>query len=188
MATVWLKNRCPMCKKPVEERGVLLALVRYTGENAYQSYGGRAWEGPTQLPVQEASGGAPPGMPARRPPRGPRPRGDRMTWGYPSKEACAVCGGHKNNQSEPRFGYVVCEDHQSVAPVDIKERPMPTKDRLRDLAQNQAQYDGMVMMLSVCKTQAELDQAAMLFVFDMNYDRGDISMALKFVKQQKGWQ
>jgi len=61
-------------------------------------------------------------------------------------------------------------------------------DRYRDLAKNQAQYDGMVMMLSVCKTQAELDQAAMLFVFDMNYDRGDISMALKFVKQQKGWQ
>lgn len=43
-----------------------------------------------------------------------------MTWqGYPSKEVCAVCGQYKDNQSEPRFGYTVCEDHKGVPPVDI---------------------------------------------------------------------
>lgn len=43
-----------------------------------------------------------------------------MTWqGYPSNEPCAVCGEYYNNQSEPRFGYTVCEDHKGVPPVDI---------------------------------------------------------------------
>lgn len=40
-------------------------------------------------------------------------------FGYPSKEPCRVCGGFRNNQSEPRFGYTVCEDHQSVPPNKI---------------------------------------------------------------------
>ena len=46
-----------------------------------------------------------------------------MIFGYPSKEPCRVCGAHKNNQSEPRFGYTVCEDHQSVPPADIPNVP-----------------------------------------------------------------
>jgi len=39
MATVWLKNKCPMCKKPVVGGGVLLAMVKYTDQDTYQSYG-----------------------------------------------------------------------------------------------------------------------------------------------------
>lgn len=42
------------------------------------------------------------------------------TFGFSSTEACEVCGKHKNNQIESRFLYVVCEDHQNVAPIDIK--------------------------------------------------------------------
>jgi hypothetical protein len=33
-----------------------------------------------------------------------------------------VCGQHKNNQQEPRFLYVVCEDHQHVPPNQIQEQ------------------------------------------------------------------
>jgi hypothetical protein len=42
------------------------------------------------------------------------------TFGYPSDEPCWVCGKHDNNQSEPRFLYTVCEEHQNVPPVDIR--------------------------------------------------------------------
>lgn len=45
---------------------------------------------------------------------------DKNKFGYPSDKPCKVCGKHKNNQEEPRFLYVVCEDHQSVAPVLIQ--------------------------------------------------------------------
>lgn len=41
------------------------------------------------------------------------------TFGYPSKLPCAVCLKHKSNQSEPRFGYTVCIDHQHISPVEI---------------------------------------------------------------------
>jgi len=40
-------------------------------------------------------------------------------FGYPSKSPCEVCGRHINNQAEPRFLYVVCEEHQWVAPNQI---------------------------------------------------------------------
>ncbi len=43
----------------------------------------------------------------------------KNNFGYPSKKPCIVCGKFKNNQTEPRFGYTVCEDHQDVKPVDI---------------------------------------------------------------------
>lgn len=39
--------------------------------------------------------------------------------GPPSREPCDVCGGHDDNQMEPRFLYTVCHAHQRVAPVDI---------------------------------------------------------------------
>ena len=45
-----------------------------------------------------------------------------MSWGYPSKEPCRVCGKYKNNQSEPRFGYTVCEEHQNVPPAEILDK------------------------------------------------------------------
>ena len=43
----------------------------------------------------------------------------KALFGYPSEEPCAVCGSFNNNQSEPRFCYTVCEDHQSVPPTEI---------------------------------------------------------------------
>lgn len=42
-------------------------------------------------------------------------------FGYPSKEPCIVCGQHKSNQSEPRFSYVVCKNHQDVPPIEINK-------------------------------------------------------------------
>ena len=48
------------------------------------------------------------------------------TFGYPSSEECEVCGKYKNNQMEPRFLYVVCEDHQNVAPINIKREKEKT--------------------------------------------------------------
>lgn len=42
-------------------------------------------------------------------------------FGYPSKDACRVCGKHNNNQSEPRFGYTVCVDHQHVSPIEVPQ-------------------------------------------------------------------
>jgi hypothetical protein len=39
--------------------------------------------------------------------------------GYPVDLLCAVCDKWKNNVLEPRFAYVICEDHQYVRPVDL---------------------------------------------------------------------
>lgn len=44
-----------------------------------------------------------------------------QTFGYPSQKPCRVCGGFDNNQSEPRFGYTVCEAHQSVLPAFLDQ-------------------------------------------------------------------
>jgi hypothetical protein len=32
---------------------------------------------------------------------------------------CAICGVNKNLGLEPRFGYIVCENHKDVPPVKI---------------------------------------------------------------------
>jgi len=40
-------------------------------------------------------------------------------FGYPSAEPCVICLKHNKNQSEPRFGYTVCIEHQNISPVDI---------------------------------------------------------------------
>lgn len=42
-------------------------------------------------------------------------------FGYPSKQPCVVCEQHKNNQSEPRFSYTVCEDHQNIPPAFVHQ-------------------------------------------------------------------
>lgn len=42
-------------------------------------------------------------------------------FGRPSQKPCIICGKHKNNQSEERFGYTVCEDHQDVPPIEINK-------------------------------------------------------------------
>lgn len=50
-------------------------------------------------------------------------------FGYPSMDPCEVCEGFKNNQSEPRFGYVLCEDHYRVPGTEFeKARSQYKKD------------------------------------------------------------
>lgn len=44
-----------------------------------------------------------------------------INFGYSSNEKCAVCGEFNNNQSEPRFGYTVCINHQHIPPQEINE-------------------------------------------------------------------
>lgn len=39
--------------------------------------------------------------------------------GYPTTQPCVICGKVKDNKVEPRFGYIVCSDHEDVRPVDI---------------------------------------------------------------------
>ena len=38
MANVWVKNRCAVCGEPVEKKGILVAQVNVTSNNAYQCY------------------------------------------------------------------------------------------------------------------------------------------------------
>lgn len=51
-----------------------------------------------------------------------------MRFGHYSDEPCEVCGGHKNNQIDPRFSYTVCEDHQRVPPAFLQEGKRQFKD------------------------------------------------------------
>ncbi len=44
-------------------------------------------------------------------------------FGYPTKKPCDICGEWNNNQIEPRFGFTVCEPHQTVPPIEIKREP-----------------------------------------------------------------
>lgn len=50
------------------------------------------------------------------------------SFGYPSNEPCVVCGKRDNNQSEPRFGYTVCEKHQGIKPSEINGFTKKTND------------------------------------------------------------
>lgn len=45
-----------------------------------------------------------------------------MSWkhfGYDTDEPCEVCGKIGKNKSEPRFYYVVCEEHHTLTPVEL---------------------------------------------------------------------
>jgi hypothetical protein len=63
-----------------------------------------------------------------------------LRFGFLSPDPCRVCGRFKNNQMEPRYGYVVCEDHQHVPPARIPPMPraaeslprLPARNRDRD--------------------------------------------------------
>lgn len=43
-------------------------------------------------------------------------------FGYKTNKPCDVCGKEGENQSEPRFGYVVCEKHFKLSPIEVSER------------------------------------------------------------------
>jgi hypothetical protein len=42
-------------------------------------------------------------------------------FGYATDKPCDVCGKEGGNQSEPRFGYVVCEDHYKLSPLEVSQ-------------------------------------------------------------------
>lgn len=41
---------------------------------------------------------------------------------YPSNKPCCVCGSTHQTGQEPRFGYVVCEQHAKLSPVEINRQ------------------------------------------------------------------
>lgn len=41
---------------------------------------------------------------------------------YPSTKPCCVCGSAIMTGQEPRFGYVVCEKHSHLSPVEINKQ------------------------------------------------------------------
>lgn len=43
-------------------------------------------------------------------------------FGYPTNQPCDVCEKSGNNQLEPRFGYVVCEEHYQLSPVEVSKK------------------------------------------------------------------
>lgn len=47
-----------------------------------------------------------------------------MNWenfGYESEKPCEVCNKKENTKSEPRFHYVVCEEHSTMNPVEMSK-------------------------------------------------------------------
>lgn len=50
-----------------------------------------------------------------------------LDFGYPTELPCEICGKNNYNQSEPRFGYVVCLTHQYIAPIYIKKAALKYK-------------------------------------------------------------
>lgn len=57
----------------------------------------------------------------------------------------------------------------------------------RDLAKDPEKLDRMLKAFEVAESNDELTQLSMLYVFDMTYDRGDVLLAVKLTKQEKGW-
>lgn len=55
-----------------------------------------------------------------------------MSFGYKSSKPCGACGLYDDNQSEPRFGYTACKEHQSISPVAFAK----LRDKY-DLAKNE---------------------------------------------------
>jgi len=46
---------------------------------------------------------------------------DWKNFGYETNKPCDVCGKEGDNQMEPRFGYVVCEEHYKMTPLQVTE-------------------------------------------------------------------
>lgn len=60
-------------------------------------------------------------------------------------------------------------------------------DDPRAFAQDPEKLDRMLKAFEVAENSDELNQLSMLYVFDMSYDRGDVLLAVKLTKQEKGW-
>jgi hypothetical protein len=48
-------------------------------------------------------------------------------------------------------------------------------------------YDQMVKLLGRAKDKQNMEEISLLFIFDMSFDRGDITEAMRDVEIQKGW-
>jgi len=47
---------------------------------------------------------------------------EKWKWfGYESDESCCVCGKVGECKSEPRFNYVVCQEHANITPIETNE-------------------------------------------------------------------
>lgn len=53
-----------------------------------------------------------------------------FNFGYPTDKPCQVCGA-KPAEIEPRFGYIVCEKHSKLTPLQIQN--MSKLDRTLDI-------------------------------------------------------
>lgn len=45
-----------------------------------------------------------------------------MAWehfGYQSNTPCEICGKTEDTRMEPRFSYVVCEEHSKLSPIEV---------------------------------------------------------------------
>lgn len=41
-------------------------------------------------------------------------------FGYETQEPCQICGA-KPAKMEPRFGYIVCEEHSKLTPIGVSD-------------------------------------------------------------------
>lgn len=74
-----------------------------------------------------------------------------------------------------------------VEPISFSEKLTKQMEKDQNCAKNLDRYKQMVTFFSMAENKAELDQATMLFMLDMSYDRGDICLALHTVECAKGW-
>jgi hypothetical protein len=45
----------------------------------------------------------------------------RENWGHDTDKPCCLCGKYNKNQSEPRFYYTVCIEHQHIPPMTLSQ-------------------------------------------------------------------
>lgn len=55
---------------------------------------------------------------------------------YPSTQPCCVCGSTNQTGSEPRFNYVVCEEHSKLSPVEVGERKKNSRCQILEIGPN----------------------------------------------------
>lgn len=46
---------------------------------------------------------------------------------YQSSSPCCVCGNIHQTGQEPRFGYVVCEQHSKLSPIEVNKQRIDGK-------------------------------------------------------------
>lgn len=54
-------------------------------------------------------------------------------------------------------------------------------------AQNAELFQEVVRFISRAETRKEMEEASVIFIFDLMYPRGDIALALHKVERAKGW-